>query len=100
MSQFSIHAELQKTRVGKEAWVLIRAVDLAHYKKSVVVQLRKRVRELEHSLEQQAKCTEDKKSANVELRKRVGELEEKVASLEQQAKCTQGTYDMVCSIYM
>lgn len=82
-----IHVELE-TRAGKELWVLIRAVDLAHYKKSVVVKLRKKVRELEHSLEQQAKCTEDNKSVNVELRKRVGELEEKVYIM----------YDMIYSI--
>ena len=83
ISQFSMHAELQETRAGKEALVLTRAVDLSHYKKLAVVKLRKRVRELEHSLEQQTKCIEDKNSANVELNKRVEELNKEVALLEQ-----------------
>ena len=82
MSQFSMYTELQKTRAGKEIWALIRAVDLAHYKKSVVVQLRRRVRELEHSLEQQTKFIEDKQSDNVELSKRVEDLKEEVDLLQ------------------
>ena len=55
-----VHVELEN-RAGKEEWVLIRAVDLPHYKKSAVVKLRKRVRDLEQEvvlLKKQAKCAE------------------------------------------
>ena len=55
-----MHVELE-TRAGKEVWVLFRAVDLACYKKSAVVKLRKRVRDLEQevaSLKKQTKYAE------------------------------------------
>ena len=55
-----MYVELEN-RAGKDVWVLIRVVDLPHYKKSAVVKLRKRVRGLEQevvALKKQAKCAE------------------------------------------
>ena len=41
------HSEVHETGAGKDVWLLTKAVDLVHYRKSTVVKLRKRVRELE-----------------------------------------------------
>ena len=44
---YETYSELHETGAGKDVWLLTKAVDLVHYRKSTVVKLRKRVRELE-----------------------------------------------------